>query len=623
MACTGFLRFLTCGSVDDGKSTLIGRMLYDAGLVYADQLAGLVKNGGEPDCSLLLDGLLAEREQGITIDVAYRHFATPMRRFMVADSPGHEEYTPNMVTAASHAEVAVLLADASRGLQIQTRRHAAICRLMGIGTVLLAVNKMDLVDYREDAFRDIESRFKAMSAELGIPQVSCMPVCARDGGNVVRLSEKMPWYQGPALLEWLEHVEPVQTGETLPFRMAVQWVNRPDSTFRGVSGTVAAGRIRRGDRVRVLESGVVTTIAGILTPDGDVEQAETGTPVTLTFSDEIDAGRGSLIVAEEEPSSVPQQADLIEAELVWLGKEPLQPGRSYLFRRGPVERQASVSSVCGRLNLYSFKEEPAQTIGVNEQGRIVLEVIPPLAFEPYEKNQELGHGILVDRVSGATVGALLLRRSAMTGQNVVWHNFSVTHADRARLMGQTPCVLWFTGLSGSGKTTIADLVERRLFSTGRHTFVLDGDNMRHGLNRDLGFSAADRVENIRRAAEVAKLMMKSGLIVMVTFISPFIADRRMARALFPKGSFFEIFVDTPLDVCMKRDVKGLYARALTGEIKEMTGLSSPYEKPEHPDLVLDGTRETPEKLADRVLELIAPLLNAPVQESRDGTHNQS
>lgn len=602
MSHCGLLRFLTCGSVDDGKSTLIGRLLYDAGLVCEDQLTGLMADGGELDCSRLLDGLLAEREQGITIDVAYRHFATPKRRFMVADAPGHEEYTPNMVTAASHAELAVLLADASRGLLIQTRRHAAIAHLMGIDTVLLAVNKMDLIEYSEEKFRGIEVQFKTLASELGIPDVWCLPVCARDGDNVVKQSGNMPWYNGPSLLEWLENVEPRVKEADLPFRMAVQRVNRPDPSFRGVSGTVAAGSVRKGDRVTLLDTGITTRIENIFDADGEVWEAAQGEPVTLTFEEEIDAGRGAIIAAAKE--NRPLTADRIEADLVWLARTPLQVGRSYMFKRGPVERHASVAAVRGRLDLYSFQETAAATLGVNEQGRVELELIPPLPFESYETSRSMGHGILIDRLTGGTVGALLLRRPAVNGRNVSWHEFSLTHADRARMKGQRPCVLWFTGLSGAGKSTIADLVERRLYAMGRHTFVLDGDNVRHGLNRDLGFSAADRVENIRRVAEVAKLMMEAGLIVLVTFISPFAVDRRMARALFPIGSFFEIFVDTPLAICMQRDAKGLYKRAMSGEIKEMTGLFSPYENPEHPELVLDGKSKPPEELANEVIRMI-------------------
>lgn len=602
MSHTGLLRFLTCGSVDDGKSTLIGRLLYDAGLVCEDHLAGLISNGDGPDCSRLLDGLMAEREQGITIDVAYRQFATPKRHFMVADSPGHEEYTPNMVTAASHVEVAVLLTDASKGVLIQTRRHAAIAHLMGIDTVLLAVNKMDLISYSEEKFHDIEAQFKTISAELGISSVLCMPVCAKSGDNVVKKSEKMSWYKGPSLLEWLENVQPVLKEKPLPFRMAVQWVNRPDSSFRGVSGTIAAGTIKKGENVTLLDTGITTRIKSILGADGEVEEEGQGAPVTLTFEEEIDAGRGSLIVASEAPK--PLTADRIEADIIWLGREPLQIGRAYVFKRGPVERHAAVVTVYGRLDLFSFQETDASTIGVNEQGRVELELVPPLPFEPYEANKQMGHGILIDRVSGGTVGALLLRRPAKNTRNVSWHDFSVSNADRARSMGQRPYVLWFTGLSGAGKSTIADIVERKLYAMGRHTFVLDGDNVRHGLNRDLGFSPADRVENIRRVAEVAKLLMDAGLIVLVTFISPFAADRRMARSLFPKDSFFEIFVDTPLSICMERDVKSLYKRAVAGEIKDMTGLSSPYEKPVHPDLVLDGKNKSPEELANEVLRLI-------------------
>ncbi len=602
MTRSSLIRFLTCGSVDDGKSTLIGRLLYDAGLVYEDHLAGLTAADGKPDCSLLLDGLLAEREQGITIDAAYRHFTLGGRRFMVADAPGHEEYTPNMVTAASHAELAVLLIDASKGLLIQTRRHAAVARLTGIGTVLAVVNKMDLVGYAEEVFRGIEAQFTALAAELRLADVRCIPVCARDGDNVVRRSAAMSWYTGPTFLEWLERVDPVEEGRELPFRMAVQWVNRPDASFRGVSGTVAAGCIHRGDKVTVLDTGISARVARLFDADGESDTVEAGFPATLTFETEIDAGRGSLLAAAREPR--PLTAGRIEADLVWLAREPLQVGRDYLFRCGPTERHASVSTVCGRLNLYTFREEEAAALGANEQGRVELDVVPPLAFEPYEVNRRLGHGILIDRVSGDTVGALLLRRPAIRDRNLTRHEFSVTAIDRARLKGQKPCVLWFTGLSGSGKSTVADLAERRLHAAGRHTFVLDGDNVRLGLNRDLGFSPEDRVENIRRVAETARLMVDAGLIVLTTFISPFAADRRMARALFPGNTFFEIFVDTPLAVCMERDVKGLYKRALAGEIREMTGLSSPYERPEHPDLVLDGKTLCPEELAEQVVRLI-------------------
>lgn len=597
-----YLRFLTCGSVDDGKSTLIGRLLYDAGLVCEDQLAGLVTDGKEPDCSLLLDGLLAEREQGITIDVAYRHFATPKRHFMVADSPGHEEYTPNMVTAASQAQLAVLLTDASKGLLVQTRRHAAIAHLMGIGTVLLAVNKMDLADYSEQVFQKISLQFKAVAMEMGIPDATCLPVCATSGDNVVRRSPRMPWYTGPTLLEWLENVDPVRMEAELPFRMAVQWVNRPDSQFRGVSGTVAAGSVKLQDTITVLDTGVTSRVKRILGPDGDIPEAAQGEPVTLVFENDVDASRGHLLAAAQEKK--PLISKLVEAELIWMDREPLQTGRSFLFKRGPVERSASVSALRGRLNLYTFKEEPVELLGFNEQGNVELKVTPPLFFEPYADDRRLGHGILIDRISGNTVGALLLRNPVQKEHNVSWHNFSVDKSARLRQKNQKTCVLWFTGLSGAGKSTVADRVERKLFELDKHTFILDGDNVRHGLNSDLGFSASDRVENIRRVAEVAKLMTDAGLIVLVTFISPYAADRRMARALFPEGEFFEIFVDTPLNICMKRDAKGLYQKALTGEISEMTGLSAPYEKPENPDLVLHGGEKDPDMLADEVIALI-------------------
>ena len=602
MTRTGFLRFMTCGSVDDGKSTLIGRMLYDAGLICEDQLSRLVAEDGEPDCSRLLDGLLAEREQGITIDVAYRHFATSKRRFMVADSPGHEEYTANMVTAASHADLAVLLVDASKGFLLQTRRHAAIARLMGIGSVLLAVNKMDLINYSENRFHEMDAQFQVLSAELGIAETMCIPVCARDGENVVRRGKNMRWYTGPTLLDRLETVEPVFVEKALPFRMAVQYVNRPDSSFRGIAGTIAAGRIHRGDRITVLDTGISTRVECIRNANGEAEEAAAGEPVTLTFTDEIDASRGCILAADAAPA--PHIADRVNADLIWFSRQPLQVGRDYIFKRGPVERHVTVTSIRGKLNLHGFREEKTAALHANELGKAELELLPPLPFESYDDNRIMGHGILINRVTGNTVGAALLRRPTHGKRNVTWQGFSVSPKARGRLMGHPPCALWFTGLSGAGKSTIADMVERRLYAKGRHTFVLDGDNVRHGLNRDLGFSDEDRVENIRRVGEVAKLMTDAGLMVLVALISPFAAERRMVRSLFPKGRFFEIFVDTPLATCMSRDAKGLYKRALNGELKDMTSLSSPYERPEHPDLILNGGTETPEKLAEDVIQLL-------------------
>lgn len=600
------LRFMTCGSVDDGKSTLIGRLLYDAGLIFRDQLADLMVDG-QPDCSRLMDGLLAEREQGITIDVAYRHFATATRRFMVADAPGHEEYTPNMVTAASHADAAVVLLDAAGGIKPQTRRHLAVARLLGIGSVLLVVNKMDLVGFKEERFRELREQAAGLARELGLPTPAAVPVCARDGDHVVRPGTRMPWYHGPTVLAWLEGVNPVTGERELPFRLEVQRVCRTPG-FRGLQGTVAAGRLTVGERVRVLPGETVATVTAIRDPDGPVESVGPGEAVTVRLTEEVDVGRGALLAADVKP--LPATDARLEADAVWMARRPLTAGDAYLFKRGPLEIPVRVADVRDRLNLTAYTREGATTLAFNELGAVTLDFPQPLPYEPFDSNRRLGHGILIDRVSAATVGAVLLRGPAPDERHLTRYRFAVTHADRCALLGQTPRVLWFTGLSGAGKSSVADLVERRLHAAGRACYVLDGDNVRHGLNRDLGFGPGDRAENIRRVAEVARLMFDAGLIVLVTFISPFAAERRLARALFKPGEFLEIFVDTPLQTCIDRDCKGLYRRALAGEIPEMTGVSSPYERPAHPDLVLDGREALPD-LAARVMAAMAAGLEAP------------
>lgn len=605
------LRFLTCGSVDDGKSTLIGRLLYDAGLLYDDQLAALQKDSqrrhalnepDEPDFSLLMDGLMAEREQGITIDVAYRHFATSRRRFIVADAPGHEQYTPNMVTAASGADLAVVLLDATAGLLPQTRRHLRIATLLGIRSIILAVNKMDLAGYAREPFEAIRSEFQDMAAACGATDVMCIPVSALKGDNVVRPAKTtMPWYDGPPLLQWLEHVRPAPTGVELPFRMPVQWANVPDSRFRGASGTIAAGQIRPGDPVCVAGTSVTSRVERIVTFEGDLPEAREGDAVTLTFTDQIDAGRGLVLAARDNP---PETTDRFTADVIWMGQEPLRPGRQYLLKRGPCSLAATASAIKWRFNITTQTRDAVDSLAFNEAGCCDFALSAPLPMELYAHNRALGGCILIDRLSNATVGACLIRATQGRMDNLRWQHFAVDKEQRSRLKGQTPCVFWFTGLSASGKSTVADLVERRLFAMGRHTYILDGDNVRHGLSRDLGFSDADRVENIRRVAQVARLMVDAGLIVLVTFISPFSSERRLARELLNPGEFFECYMDTPLTVCEQRDPKGLYRKAREGRISQFTGLNSPYEPPEHPDLVLHGDKNSPEQLAAQVLDFM-------------------
>jgi bifunctional enzyme CysN/CysC len=600
------LRFITCGSVDDGKSTLIGRLLYESKMIFDDQLAALATDsqtmgtrGGELDFALLVDGLSAEREQGITIDVAYRFFATEKRKFIVADTPGHEQYTRNMVTGASTADLAVTLVDARKGVQTQTRRHTHLFALLGIRRVVLAVNKIDLVDYSREVFERIEREYREFAARIGLEDITCIPISAVHGDNVVRRSEAMPWYRGPTLLE---HLETVPVGEDLdarPFRMAVQWVSRPSADFRGFAGIVSSGGVRVGQTVRVLPSGRQSAVARILVGDVDAVAASAGQSITLTLTDEIDISRGDVIAAADAP---PQVADQFEATIVWTHEQPLLQGRSYLMKIGTNTVPATVSPIKYKLNVNTLEHVAARTLELNDIGVCALELGQPVVFEPYVDSRDLGGFILIDRVSNATVGAGLLHFALRRSQNVHWQALDVDKAARASLKGQRPCVIWFTGLSGAGKSTIANLVEKQLHAQGRHTYLLDGDNVRHGLNKDLGFTDADRVENIRRVAEVARLMVDAGLIVLVSFISPFRSERRMARDLLREGEFLEVFVDTPIEVAEERDPKGLYRKARRGELRNFTGVDSPYEMPEHPDVRVDTTQLSAEQAARAILE---------------------
>ncbi|HEX7340350.1 MAG TPA: sulfate adenylyltransferase subunit CysN [Rhodanobacteraceae bacterium] len=600
------LRFLTCGSVDDGKSTLLGRLLYDTKLLFDDQLATLKGDSqrhgtqnGELDFALLVDGLSAEREQGITIDVAYRFFATDKRKFIVADTPGHEQYTRNMATGASTADLAVVLVDARKGLLTQTRRHTWICSLLGIRHVLLAVNKMDLVDYDEAAFRAIEADYRQLATQLGVPEVTAIPLSALKGDNISSRSSAMPWYTGPSLLEHLENVEVERTESRLGFRLAVQWVCRPDSSFRGYAGQVAAGSIKPGDEVVVLPGGARSHVARIVTADGDRNAAHAGQAVTLTLTDEIDISRGDVIAATAQP---PQVADQFAAHLLWMDTTALLPGRPYWMKIGSRTVTAQVTEVKHKVDVNTQKELAAKRLELNEVGYCNISLDRAIAFENYADCHDLGAFILIDRQTNATVGAGTLDFALRRADNIHWQHMDVDRAARARIKGQSPACLWFTGLSGSGKSTVANLVEKRLHAMGYHTYLLDGDNVRHGLNRDLGFTPEDRVENIRRVAEVAKLMTNAGLIVLVSFISPYRSERRMARQLFEPGEFYEVFVDTPLEVCEARDVKGLYAKARAGEIANFTGIGSPYEAPEAPELHLETVDASADALAQRVVE---------------------
>ncbi len=602
----GLLRFLTCGSVDDGKSTLIGRLLYDSALVLEDQLESVKRDSkstaaggaGEIDLSLLVDGLQAEREQGITIDVAYRYFSTPHRKFIVADTPGHVQYTRNMATGASNCEFGVLLVDARQGVLTQTRRHACILSLLGIRKVAVAINKMDLIDFDQARFEAITEEFEEFAKPLGFEQITSIPVSALRGDNVTTPSAQMHWYHGPTLLGHLETVEVDRKQAGRPFRFPVQWVNRPHLDFRGYAGTVASGSVNAGDEVVIHPSGKRVHVARIVTADGDLETANEGDAVTLTFAEEVDVSRGNVLAA---PDAAPSVADQLAARIIWFDEEAMLPGRSYTIKAGCQTTTATVSTLKYKLNVDNLDHVAGKTLELNEVGLCNLTMAKPIVFDPYSENAETGSFILIDRFTNATVGAGMIEFALQRATNVQWQELFVDKEARASLKDQKPCVLWFTGLSGSGKSTIANTLEKRLHSLGRHTYMLDGDNVRHGLSKDLGFTDADRVENIRRVAETAKLFVDAGLIVMVSFISPFRSERRMARDLLGGGEFIEIYVDTPLDVCEARDPKGLYRKARAGLIRNFTGIESVYEAPENAELDLKTTNTTPEAMADLLL----------------------
>jgi bifunctional enzyme CysN/CysC len=601
------LRFLTCGSVDDGKSTLIGRLLYDSKMIFEDQLAALERDskkvgtqGGEIDFALLVDGLAAEREQGITIDVAYRFFSTDKRKFIVADTPGHEQYTRNMVTGASTADAAIILIDARKGVLTQTRRHSYLAHLLGIRHIVLAVNKMDLVGYDQAVFDRIALQYRAFATEIGIARFTAIPVSGLAGDNIAGPSDRTPWYRGPSLIEHLETVDiDADRDRARPFRMPVQWVNRPNLDFRGFAGLIAGGTVRPGDQVRILPSGRTTSVARIVSFDGDLDEAGAGQSVTLTLADEVDCSRGDVIAAADAP---PQAADGFEATVVWMADEPMLPGRSYWLKLGAQTATATLQTPKYQVNVNTLEQLAARTLELNAIGVVAFSTDRPLVFEPYEDSRDLGGFILIDKLSNATVAAGMIRFSLRRAQNVHWQALDVTRERRAKLKQQKPAVLWFTGLSGAGKSTIANLVEKKLAALGRHTFLLDGDNIRHGLNKDLGFTDADRVENIRRIGEVARLMTDAGLIVITAFISPFRAERRMVREMLAEGEFVEIFVDVPLEVAEARDVKGLYRKARAGQLKNFTGIDSPYEPPEQAEIRIDAAGMSPEAAADLIIE---------------------
>ncbi len=602
----GLLRFLTCGSVDDGKSTLIGRLLYDSKLLLDDQLSALESESrklgsaaGELDFALLLDGLQAEREQGITIDVAYRFFATGARKFIVADTPGHEQYTRNMATGASTADLAVILVDARKGVLTQTRRHSYIVSLLGIDHVILAVNKMDLVDHSPDVFQAISEEYRAFASKLGFTDIACIPVSALKGDNVFDRGANMDWHGGPTLMEHLESVDIGTHGSDRPFRMPVQWVNRPDSNFRGYSGSIVGGAIRPGDEIVVAESGKTSRVSRIVTFDGDLDEAVAGQAVTLTLEDEIDITRGDVIASAR---ARPEVSDQIRGHILWMGAEPMLPGRSYEIKIGAQTATATVSDLRYKVNVNTLEHTAAKALEMNEIGVCNISLDRAVAFDPYTENRDTGGFILIDRYTKFTVGAGMIEYGLRRATNVVWQDLQIDKEAHSRLKKQKPCVLWFTGLSGSGKSTIADLVEKQLHALGHHTHILDGDNVRHGLNRDLGFTDADRVENIRRIAEVSKLFVEAGLIVLVSFISPFRGERRMARELMDEGEFLEIFIDTPLEICEGRDPKGLYKKARDGKLANFTGIDSRYEAPLEPELHIKTVELSREEATERIVQ---------------------
>lgn len=604
----GLLRFITCGSVDDGKSTLIGRLLYESKMIFEDQLAALEEDskkvgtqGGELDFALLVDGLAAEREQGITIDVAYRFFSTDRRKFIVADTPGHEQYTRNMVTGASTADVAVILVDARKGVLTQTRRHSYIVSLLGIRHVVLAINKMDLMEYSQRTFDTIVADYREFAQQIGLTNIVAVPLSALRGDNILEHSDRMPWHQGPTLMGYLESVEIDDDLQTKPFRLPVQWVNRPNQDFRGFAGTIASGTIRRGDTVRALPSGRQSRITRIVAYDSDLETAVAGQSITVTLADEIDVSRGDVLAAADAPPAV---SDQFQATIIWMHDEPMLRGRPYIIKLGTRTLTGSITTPRHKVNVNTMERLAAKQLELNEIGVCNVSFDRAIPFDAYADNRETGGFILIDKLSNDTVGAGLLNFALRRAENIHWQALDVNKGARSSLKGQRACVLWFTGLSGAGKSTVANLVEKRLHALGRHTYTLDGDNVRHGLNKDLGFTDADRVENIRRVAEVSRLMVDAGLIVLVSFISPFRSERRLARELMQGGEFLEVFVDTPLAEAEKRDVKGLYKKARRGELKNFTGIDSPYEPPEHPEIHLQTVLQSPEEAAEQVLKTL-------------------
>jgi bifunctional enzyme CysN/CysC len=606
------LRFITCGSVDDGKSTLIGRLLYDSKMIFEDQLEALTADskrvgtqGQEIDFALLVDGLAAEREQGITIDVAYRFFATEKRKFIVADCPGHEQYTRNMVTGASTADLAVILIDARKGVLVQTRRHSYLAKLLGIRNIVLAVNKMDLIDYDRDRYNAICDDYRAFAKSIGIEEFTCIPISGFKGDNITTKSSNTPWFGGDPLMAHLETVDlDVTADQAKPLRMAVQWVNRPNLDFRGFSGQIASGTVKPGDAIRVLPSGKTSTISKIVTLDGELDQAVAGQSVTLCFDSEIDCSRGDVIAASDAP---PEVSDQFESTIVWMSDDALIPGRAYWLKLATQLVSATVQEPKYTVNVNTMEHMAAKTLELNAIGVAEIATDKPIVFEAYADNHTLGGFILIDKITNATVGAGMLHFSLRRAQNVHWQATDVTREAHASLKNQKAKVLWFTGLSGSGKSTIANEVEKSLALMNRHTFLLDGDNVRHGLNKDLGFTEADRIENIRRVGEVAKLMADAGLIVLTAFISPFRAEREMVRNMLPEGEFIEIFVDTPLEVAETRDVKGLYKKARSGALKNFTGIDSPYEAPEKPEITVNTVEMTPAQAAEFIIRQIMPL----------------
>ena len=599
------LRFITCGSVDDGKSTLIGRLLWDSKMIFEDQLAALESDsrkvgtqGGEIDFALLLDGLQAEREQGITIDVAYRFFSTDKRKFIVADTPGHEQYTRNMATGASTADVAVILIDARKGILTQTRRHSFITSLLGIKHVVLAVNKMDLVDYDQAKFDAIVAEYQEFSKDLGYQSITAIPLSALRGDNMIEASPNTPWYSGPTLLAHLETVQVEQDAIEKPFRLPVQWVNRPNLDFRGFSGTVASGTIKPGDEIIVTASGQTSTVKDIVTFDGNLDVAIAGQAVTLTLADEIDISRGDVLA---QADAKPEFADQFEARIIWMHDDHLLPGRPYLIKMGAQVTNAQISDLKYKVNVNTLEHMAGKTLELNEVGIANISADKALAFDPYDDNRHSGRFIIIDRFTNATVGAGMVNHSLRRATNIKWQEMDINKQARAYQKGQKSAVLWFTGLSGAGKSTVANMVEKKLHAMGKHTYTLDGDNVRHGLNKDLGFTDADRVENIRRVGETAKLFVDAGVITLVSFISPFKSERQLARSLVEKDEFIEVFIDTPLEVCEQRDVKGLYKKARAGEIANFTGIDSPYEKPENAEIVVSTADQSAEQAAEIIV----------------------